>query len=100
MTESKDSKKKVEEFNKTLINPQGDENVDSFFYAILYAITYTLTEKFDPCENDNELRNDIILDGISEIFLLMENMSLHLDVITFENRFHHIYNQITFFKSI
>ena len=85
MTELKDSKKKVEEFNKTLINPQGDENVDSFFYAILYAITYTLTEKFDPCENDNELRNDIILDGISEIFLLMENMSLHLDVITFEN---------------
>ena len=30
-TEFKDSKQKVEEFNKTLINPQGDENVDSFF---------------------------------------------------------------------
>ena len=62
MTELKDSKKKVEEFNKTLINPQGDENVDSFFCAILYAIRYTLTEKSDPCENDNELQNDIKLD--------------------------------------
>ena len=41
VTEFKDSKKKVEEFNKTLINPPGDETVDSFFYAILYAIKYT-----------------------------------------------------------
>ena len=55
VTEFNDSKKKVEEFNKTLINPQGDENVDSFFYAILYAIRYTLTEKSDLCENDNKL---------------------------------------------
>ena len=31
VTEFKDSKKKVEEFNKTLINPQGDKNIDSFF---------------------------------------------------------------------
>ena len=28
---SKTPKKKVEEFNKTLISPQGNENVDSFF---------------------------------------------------------------------
>ena len=35
-----------------MISPQGDENVDLFFYAILYAIRYTLTEKSDPCEND------------------------------------------------
>ena len=53
MTELKVSKKKVEELNKTLLNPEGDKNVDSFFYAILYAIRYALTEKFDPCENDN-----------------------------------------------
>ena len=33
MTDFKDSKKKVEEFNKTLINPQGDENVDSLFFT-------------------------------------------------------------------
>ena len=56
-----------------MINPQGDENVDSFFCAILYAIRYTLTEKSDPCENDNELQNDIKLDGISEIFFTEAN---------------------------
>ena len=88
--EFKDSKKKVKEFDKTLINPQGDENVDSLFYAILYAIRYTLTEKSDPCESDNELQNDIKLDGISEIFLLKENMTLDLDILTFENQCHQI----------
>ena len=31
VTEFKVSKKTVEEFNKTLMNPQGDENADSFF---------------------------------------------------------------------
>ena len=64
-----------------MINRQGDENVDSFFYAILYAIRYTLTENSDPCENDNELQNDIKLDGISEIFLLKENMRVDLDIL-------------------
>ena len=90
VTEFKDSKKEVEEFSKTLINPQGDENIDSYFYAILYAIRYTLTEKSDPCENDNELQNDIKLDGISEIFLLKENMRLDLDILTFGNQFYQI----------
>ena len=69
-----------------MINPQGDENVDSLFYAILYSIKYTLTEKSDPCENDNELQNDTKLDGISEIFLMKENMRLDLDILTFENQ--------------
>ena len=31
VNECKDSKKKVEKFNKTLINPQGNEHIDSFF---------------------------------------------------------------------
>ena len=73
-----------------MINRQGDENVDLFFYAILYAIRYTLTENSDPCENDNELQNDIKLDGISEIFLLKENMRVDLDILTFENQCHQI----------
>ena len=49
-----------------------------------------MTEKSDPCENDNELQNDIKLDGISEIFLLKENMRLDLDILTFENQCHQI----------
>ena len=40
------------------------------FYAILYIMTYTLTEKSDLCENVNEIQNNIKLDGISKLFLL------------------------------
>ena len=36
--EFKDSAKKVEDFKHTLLIPQGFENIDSFYYAILYAI--------------------------------------------------------------
>ena len=32
-----------------------------FFYAILYTIRYNLTEKSYPCENDNELKDNIKL---------------------------------------
>ena len=49
-------KRRLTSFKKTLINPQGNENVDLFFYAILYAIRYSLTEKYGPCENDGELK--------------------------------------------
>ena len=86
-----------------MINPQGDENVDSLFYAILYSIRYTLTEKSDPCENDNELQNDTKLDGISEIFLMKENMRLDLDILTFENQCHqinHILNKNNLFLRV
>ena len=40
------------------------------FYAILYIKRYLSTEKSDPCENINEIQNNIKLDDISEIFLL------------------------------
>ena len=86
-----------------MINPQGDENVDSLFYSILYSIRYTLTEKSDPCENDNELQNDTKLDGISEIFLMKENMRLDLDILTFENQCHqinHILNKNNLFLRV
>ena len=39
--EFKDFAKKVEDFKRLLI-PQGFENIDSFYYAILYAICYQL----------------------------------------------------------
>ena len=103
MTEFKDSKKKVAEFNKTLINPQGDENVDSFIYARLYAIRYNLTEKSDSYENGNELQNDIKLDGISELSLLKENIRFDLDILTFENQCHqlnHILNKKNLFLRV
>ena len=41
----KDYKSKIENFVKTLFNPQGLNNVDSFFDAILFAIRYRLSGK-------------------------------------------------------
>ena len=52
-----------------------------FFCASLYGIRYTLTEKSDPCENENELQNNIKLNGISEIFLLKEDLRLDVDIL-------------------
>ena len=55
----KDSKKKVDEFKKTLVNPHGDDNSDSFLFAILYAIRFQLTGKMNACKNEDNLKNDI-----------------------------------------
>ena len=38
--EFKDSGKKVEDFKSTVLIPQGFENINSFYYAPLYAIRY------------------------------------------------------------
>ena len=54
----KDYKKKIDSFTETLINPQGLNNKDSF-YSILFTIRYQLTDKIQPCANDDELKEDI-----------------------------------------
>ena len=40
--EFKESAKKVKDFKHTLLIPQGFENIDSFYYVILYPIRYQL----------------------------------------------------------
>ena len=69
----KDYKSKIENFVKTLCNPQGLNNVDSFFYAILFAIRYRLYGKVEPCD-DEQLK-------IEKSF-----MKLNLDILHFENQ--------------
>ena len=56
--EFKDFKSRVEKFKKTLINPQGFNNENSFFYSILYAVRYHLTNKFDDVD-DEQIKVDI-----------------------------------------
>ena len=41
--EFKTSKKKIDDCKSTLVNPQGANNPDSFFCAILYTLRYQLT---------------------------------------------------------
>ena len=47
--EFKHSAKKVEDFKCTLLIPQSFENIDSFYYVLLYVIRYQLKNKKIEC---------------------------------------------------
>ena len=78
---SKDYKSKIENFVKTLINPRGLNNDDSFFYSILFAIRYQLSGKVEPCD-DEQLKIEIF----DVIYPLKCMMKLNLDILHFENQ--------------
>ena len=63
----KDYKSKIEKFTKTLLNPQGLNNKDSFFYSNLFAVRYQLTGKFS-CNDDDDVDEQIKVDIGAEIF--------------------------------
>ena len=69
-------KKKIEQFVDTLINPHGLNNKDSFFYSILYTVRYWLTQKIEPCPNEDELRLHVTAETFDEIYPLKENMRI------------------------
>lgn len=69
-------KTKVKLFKESLISPHGIENLDSFFYAILFAIRHHLTQKVDFVEDDN-LKQDVGF-ALSEDLFEIKN-SLRLD---------------------
>ena len=56
--EFKDFEKRVKKFKNTLINPQGLNNENSFFYSILYAVRYHLIKKIDTVD-DEQIKVDI-----------------------------------------
>ena len=93
MDNFKDSKKNVDEFKKTLVSPHGDDNPDSWFFAILYAIRFQLTRKTNACENEDKLKNDINKVGLSELFLTRNKLKLDFDILNFKQRCHQV-NQI------
>ena len=49
--EFKDSAKEVNDFKRTLLIPQGFQNIYSFYYAILYAIQNQLKNKKIECQD-------------------------------------------------
>ena len=67
-----------------MVNPHEDDNHDSFFFAILYAIRFQLTEKTNLRENENELKNEINKVGLSELFLIKDSLKLDFDILNFE----------------
>ena len=102
--EFKDCKQKIDLFIGMLINPHGLNNKDLFFYLILYTVRYCLTQKIEPCTNEDELRLDVTTEIFDEIYPLKENMRLDLDILNFEKQcfqINHILNKnIFFFESI
>ena len=84
-----DYKSKIEKFTKTLLNPQGLKNKDSFFYSILFAVRYQLTGKFscvDDDDVDEQIKVDIGAEIFDEIYTLKNMMRLDLDNLNFENQ--------------
>ena len=82
----KDSKSKVEKFEKSLVNPQGFNNKDSFFYSILFAVRHRLTDKFDVVDNDEQIKVDIGAEIFDKIYPLKNMLKLDLDILNFENQ--------------
>ena len=84
----KNYKSKIEKFTKTLVNPQGLNNKDSFFYSILFAIRYQLTGKI-ICDGDfdEQLKVDIGAEIFDEIYTLTNIMRLDLDIPNLENQY-------------
>ena len=86
----KDYKSKIEKFIKTLLNPQGLNNKDSFFYSVLFAVRYQLTGKFscidDDDDVDEQIKVDIGAEIFDEIYTLKIMMKLDLDILNFENQ--------------
>ena len=76
---------KVTLFKQSLINPQGLENPDSFFYSILYAIRNKLTDKIDSIDEEN-LKIDVGLALSHDLFEIKSLLKLDLDVLNFENQ--------------
>ena len=83
----KDHKKKIDSFKETLINPQGENNLDTFFYVILYTIRYQLTQKTEPCVDEDEIKEDIGAEIFDEMFQLKDKLRLDLDILNFENQY-------------
>ena len=72
-------------FKESLISPQGLENLDSFFYSILYAIRNKLTSKVDSVDEEN-LKEDVGLALSHDLFEIKSLLRLDLDVLNFENQ--------------
>ena len=86
--------KRIEEFKRALLCVHGLVYLDSFYYAILYAICYQFENKKDKCQNDDQLKQDIENDKLcNTLSNLKENLRLDLDIQNFENSVNELLNK-------
>ena len=81
-------KARVNAFEKSLINPFGLENPDSFFYSILYAIRHKLTKKVDYfLQEEDTLKQDVGVDLCRDLFRIKSSLRLDgEDILNFQNQ--------------
>ena len=80
-------KAKVKLFQESLICPHGLENLDSFFYSILYAIRFKLNGKVDSVEEEDDLKQDVGLALSHDLFEIKSLLRLDgEDPLNFENQ--------------
>ena len=76
---------RTNKFTSSLCNPQRVDNPDSFFYSILYALRYEITNKSDTCEDDT-LSSDIKKETFDAFNQIKDSLRLDLDLVNFENQ--------------
>ena len=92
---------KLAKFRKNLFFPRRSQDKDSFFYSILYAIRYHLTEKLDQVSDDYFRGNDLKI--YKEIYCLKDFLQLDLKISSFEDQcytINHILNKNNLFLRV
>ena len=77
------SEKRLSDFEKSLLIPQGVWSIDSFFYAVCYAIRYKKTGKVDHCDN---FKDEIGVELYEKLLGLKGRLQLKLDHYRFEGQ--------------
>ena len=92
---------KIERFKKSLVFPK-EQDENSFFYSILYAIRYHLTEKLDLVSEDYFTLNNS-LKIYEELYAVKDVLKLDLKISSFEDQCYivnHILNKNNLFLRV
>ena len=98
--EFKDFEEKIEKFKKNLFFPKNQDD-NSFFYSILYAIRYHLTEQLDQVSEEYFTSNDLKI--YQDIYCLKDFLKLDLKISSFEDQcytINHILNKNNLFLRV
>ena len=85
IVEFKDSAKKLDDFESTLLIPHGFENIDSFYYAFFTYLDIMWKIKNNECVNEDELKKDLVNDELYDKLLVVKE-KLRPDIQNFENQ--------------
>ena len=99
--EFKDFNERIDKFKKNLFFPKNNQDENSFFYAILHAIRYHLTEKLDEVSDEYFTADN--LEIFEKIYHLKDFLKLDLKVSTFEDQCYtvnHILNKNNLFLRV